>query len=182
MFAVGIDPSLTNTGIVALNSSCELIHSTILKSSPSPHWVDRVERIRNLQRNLAEVLLGTLFLDVDIVVLEGYSYGSRYQSHYLGELGFAYRQLLAERFPGRAYVVAPTILKKFITGKGNSPKTVVASYITEHFSFTFKSRDLSDACAAALFGLSKFQQEFFEKDQLKLSKTFFLRQYGVESQ
>jgi Holliday junction resolvasome RuvABC endonuclease subunit len=55
----------------------------------------------------------------DTVVIEGYAYARPNQAHQIGELGGVVRLALAE-YP--TVEIPPATLKKYATGKGNSPK------------------------------------------------------------
>ena len=109
MKIVGVDPSLSSTGVALADDT----FATISTSAKGPK---RLEAIRDQLLKLAD--------GCDIVVIEGYSMGSHQGSHQLGELGGVLRLALWEA--GIPYVeVAPTRLKKWATGKGNAPKDQV---------------------------------------------------------
>ena len=168
---VGVDPSLSATGVVILNEEAKLVDSTLIKTDPTQTWRGRVCRINFIKEQVKDFLYknceGVVDLGVTPVVLEDYSYGSRFQSHQLGELGFALRWFLylavLDQF---TYVVPPTVIKKFITGLGNSAKPFVALQIAAQFDLKFNDLNLSDACACALFGLANTNRDLFSKEQL----------------
>ena len=158
--SVGIDPSLTSTGIVVLDLDYNqlLIESIITK--PENGWKDRVRRIKEIHRILKDIIFHRLReVGIGIITLEDYSYSSRHQAHQLGELGFIFRRTLAEYFPDCTYVVPPKKIKKYITGKGNASKKKVAEVIEEKYNLKFPSLDLSDACACAIYGLEILSEE-----------------------
>jgi crossover junction endodeoxyribonuclease RuvC len=114
MRVLGLDPSLTATGVALPDGSV----STIAVKLPKVglRHVRETNRLVAIRDRVAALLDG-----VDLVVVEGYSYGSGFQAHQLGELGGVLRVLLAEA--GVAWVeVAPTRVKKYATGKGNAGK------------------------------------------------------------
>lgn len=107
MNIVGLDLSLTATGICTA-SRCETV---TVKSTGMRRLLD-----------IREQLVDRGICAADLVVLEGYSFGSRQShAHALGELGGHIRLCLySAEIP---YVdVAPALLKKFATGKGNANK------------------------------------------------------------
>jgi len=58
---------------------------------------------------------------VDVVLIEGYAYAAHNRAHQVGELGGVIRLELWRA--GVPFVeIAPPVLKKYATGKGNSPK------------------------------------------------------------
>lgn len=158
---VGIDPSLTNTGIVILDRGGKLEAQANIRSYPRSTWQAGILRIYDIVVAMRCILTQT---PVDIVSLEGYSYGSKFQSHRLGELGFALRDLLRHY---HSYVVPPTTVKKFITGSGNASKQRVANSLGR---FHFDNSHLYDACALALFSLALGGYGEFTKNQFTLVK------------
>jgi Holliday junction resolvasome RuvABC endonuclease subunit len=93
-------------------------------------------------------ILGTvhgLTHDAELVVLEGYSYGSQGKSVYqIAELGGIVRySLYATGMP--VVEVAPSTLKKFATGKGNSPKDAMIAAAIRRFGFEGSDNNEADA-------------------------------------
>lgn len=171
---IGIDPSLSHTGVVALSAKFELVRKRVVTSESVKDWKMQVVRVENMLSGLARCFAYEMWIHIiDAVVLEGYSYGSRFQSHQLGELGFAYRQYLYHQYAERSYVVPPKTVKKFITGNGNANKRLVADCISRDYSLEFDTEDLSDACAMALFGAGIINPEKFTEEQQKVVKEWF---------
>lgn len=102
---VGLDLSLTATGICDERGA--RFHKTDLRG---------MERLNDILDAVIWAVVSS-----DLVVIEGYSYGSANQAHQLGELGGIIRHYL--HTSRMAYVdVPPSTLKKFATGKGNAGK------------------------------------------------------------
>lgn len=114
MRVLGIDPSLTATGVALPDGSVTTIRIKVPKGGAKHvRETDRLIVVRDR--------VSALLADVDLVVVEGYSYGSGFQAHQLGELGGVLRVLLTET--GVTWVeVAPTRVKRYATGKGNANK------------------------------------------------------------
>ena len=148
---IGIDPSLTNTAIVVLecmNDVVTVIDTDLIHIPSGKLWRDQVHRVHGIY----ERIVNKFELAKDVcIVLEGYSYSSRFQSHQLGELGYVLRYWMS--FYTAAYVVPPKTIIKFVTGKGNATKKDVAEHIKCTYGFSFPTLHHSDACAAALFGV-----------------------------
>ena len=126
---VGIDPSLTATGI-ALPDGTTLTIRTNLRS------MERLAEIRS-------TILGLAF-EIDLVVIEGYSYGSGHGAHQLGELGGTIRLALWDA--AIPYVdVAPTGRAKYATGRGNAGKSLVVSELSARTGRTFHDDNQADA-------------------------------------
>ena len=124
---IGIDQSLTNTGIAVLTRGDRIPFLHSVKSEPGQPIETRVMAIvREINR-----IVGTAtgFPDVNpaLVVLEGISAGSFGATTSILELGFLHylirTQLTSQRIPFK--VCAPTSLKKFCCGTGGSPKDPV---------------------------------------------------------
>lgn len=105
----------------------------------------------------------------DLVVIEGYSFGSRGRATFSsGELGGVIRLLLfRKKIP--YLVVAPTSLKKFISGKGNSSKDMMLLKTYKKYGIEFDNNNICDAFGLAMIGKA-WQQGTniqYEKDVLK---------------
>ncbi len=112
---LGIDPSLTGTGVCLIDEAAQIHRLATLRP---PDTLDRIQRlvwIRNQVQafyNLAQVAF-----------IEHYSFGSRNQLPYLGELGGLLRVSMYGFLP--FYEIAPSTMKKYVCGKGNVKKNVV---------------------------------------------------------
>lgn len=138
---LGIDPSLTNFAIVS--SSSRLV---IKSKAKGP---ERLIEIREALREVVEAHNG-----IEVVAVEGYSFGSPGRAHAAGELGGVIRVLLYELLgPGRVYLVPPSTLKKFVTGKGNSKKNEILKAVFQKWGEDFSDDNLADA-----YGLLRFAQ------------------------
>lgn len=100
---------------------------------------------------------------IDLVVLENYSFGSRMLTT-MGELGGIFKLLLEqEEIP--YILVAPTTLKKFITGDGHSKKDKILQQVYKRWGFEAPSSDVGDA-----FGLWKIGKAFLGENVKELTK------------
>lgn len=128
---VGIDPSLTSTGI-AYGSG------PLLQTLKPPKGLDGVERLVWIRDEVPYML------EDSIVVLEGYAYGAKHQAHQIGELGGVLRVALYEQGVP-TYIVPPTKLKMFATGKGNASKDVVGYEAVSRFGISPGDNNQADA-------------------------------------
>lgn len=86
-----------------------------------------------------------------LVVIEGYAYAKGNSAHQIGELGGVLRLALLDL--GVSYIeVAPSKLKKFVTGKGNAPKDAMMIEAFKRFKVDVPTSDECDAATLALFG------------------------------
>jgi crossover junction endodeoxyribonuclease RuvC len=127
--ALGLDLSLTATGYASAHATGVFkVRTTGMR---------RLAEIREAMLDLA--------LDVDVVALEGYSFGSHAaHAHELGELGGVVRLTLWQRrIP---YVdIPPASLKRFATGKGNASKDEVLAAAIRRFGFEGSNNNEADA-------------------------------------
>ncbi len=149
MIIIGIDPSLTSTGIVSVNEFGIILTSEAVKSK-----LFGVKRLSDIK----EQMIPKVRYDADegeetMVFIEGYSYGSLNNREILGELGGMIRLMLFEQeIP--FIDVAPTSLKKFVTGKGNADKIAMALGIQKTWGKDFETTDQADAFALCQLGLA----------------------------
>jgi len=130
---VGLDLSLTATGIAGPWG--ENVLSTKHRG---------MARLDYLATSISDQL-DVAFPVVDLVVIEGYSFGSRNsQAHALGELGGVVRHRLWSY--GYRYIdVPPSTLKVFATGKGNAGKDEVLASAIRRLGFTGHDNNQADA-------------------------------------
>lgn len=137
---LGLDLSLTATGY-AYND--EVVGVWRVKSRGAQRLVD----IREVVANVA--------YQVDVVVLEGYSYASANQAHQIGELGGVIRAWLFEQHVPFVEV-PPAVLKKFATGRGNADKDQVLAAAIRRFGFEGENNNAADAWLLRYMGLTAY--------------------------
>ena len=150
---VGIDHSLSGTGIAILGEDGSLKHLATCKSEPDGTSVrQRVWRFRGLAGNVqAEIIHflsgGTM---IGVCCFEGYSFGSN-KSHHSAiiESGYEVRSHMVATVGGAIYEVPPTTVKKFACGKGNADKSAVVSSLTKKHGVEFGNDNEADAYALA---------------------------------
>lgn len=146
---MGIDPSLSSTGWCHLTAEgVESGHFGSSKSGP--------ERLRELFDKLDDVLGLAL---PNLVVIEGYSYGSSHHREALAEWGGLIRVLLWDRkIP--TLVVAPQTLKKFVLpGGGSNEKDMMLLESYKRWGVEFANNDECDAHALAQLGKVRLRLE-----------------------
>lgn len=114
---VGVDPSLTATGLAYISDHGDVSSCTI-KSKPAKGACGRLARYRGLVERISAWVSSVI---PKAVFIEGYSYGSKGSSVYqLAEFGGILRERLERNWP--IYEIPPGTLKKFVTGSGNAKK------------------------------------------------------------
>ena len=145
MKIVGLDISLTSTGLVVLEDGV-MIFNKAIKSKNEGKTVE--ERLNRISEIIDELKANIHNKNIDVIVIEGYSFGSRVGMAYtIGELGGIARW----EFRGyKMFEIAPTQLKKFITGKGKCDKNLILKEVYKRYNVDFDSDDIADAFALAM--------------------------------
>lgn len=166
---VGLDISLTGTGFF-LKRGTEIEIKTI-KTTPNTAPND-LERLRSIRQSIMELIpAGTAMICVEdfFVPRRASQMGA---AKGLIMAGTLIRVALLEKgLP--FYTVAPTQLKKFITGKGNSPKSLVVREVYKKLGIDAGDDNQADACVLAHMaeaihknqgvGMLKYQEETIAK-------------------
>lgn len=142
---LGIDPSFSGFAMVLYRPG-ESLSPTQWRfhSHPHQHWG---VRLRMLQDWLVESMGKMGPLDGVCMEAPGYASKSAFSMgmvHSTTHLG-----MLLAYGPKSPTMVAPMTLKKFVTGKGNSPKDVMIKCVYQKWGFDTDSNDLADAYGLA---------------------------------
>lgn len=152
---VGIDPSLTGTGVFLLYG--DKYDGKIIKTVPSKFScsISRCDYISELIINFIDEKL-KMGLDLSMICSEDYFTGINGGTVIqLAELSTLIRYKILKRgFPFA--VVAPKKLKKFVTGNGNSKKNVMLKAVFKKWEY-----DLSDDNIADASGLANFAKKVY---------------------
>jgi len=157
---IGIDLSLSNTGIAILGNKTET-KSIKVKSYKTP-----IERLIEIKNKILDSITGNPLL----IVIEDYAYSTVY-AHKLGELGGVVKVAIKEKFSDvNIVLVPPTILKKFVTGKGNAEKNIMILHIYKKWKREFSDNNQADAFALAKFGEMLLSMNKSKKDSILANK------------
>lgn len=149
---MGLDLSLVGTGLVVLQDG-KIIKQRLIKSKPSGDKpVDEVKRIRKIVEEI-ELLVGET--TPTIAVIEGLAFMARNSTALvqLSALNYMTRALLMD-YNVPFIIVAPTSLKKFITGNGASKKDVMLIETFKRYGVTILDDNENDAYGLAQIGLA----------------------------
>lgn len=145
---IGLDVSLTCTAVVFKgiygDPECKLCES----SAQGTGIEDRFARYEVL---LTKILDATSGFGHALIVLEGYSHGSKNQAHFLGEFGGMLRRKLLKA-GHKVIEVPPQSLKKFVTGKGAGDKTATIATLAQKFQVNWSKNDAYDALGCWWYG------------------------------
>jgi len=161
MKTLGLDLSLTGTGCVLLDNgkikTRQLIKSKPLGSRP----VDELERLLLIKRKISSIIAEE---SPDLAIIEGMAFMAHNTTALtqLAGLNYFVRDELYNA-DVKFLIVAPTTLKKFLTGKGNCQKDLILLEVYKRYKEEFTDDNLCDA-----YGLAKIGEEVLSDDNSKL--------------
>jgi crossover junction endodeoxyribonuclease RuvC len=137
MRVLGIDPSLTSTGVALITSDRQITTHRVESAPPKrgragktpPTLLERRERIRSIVDRAANLVLPWQ-APVDLAVIEGPSYGSVGAGTW--ERGWLWGALVDRLALAEVpvAVVPPTVRAKWATGSGSAGKSPVAVHLS----------------------------------------------------
>lgn len=151
MIVAGVDSSLRSTGIAIIDPSVGVIETRNIKGPELPKQStveDRRDRIDAMHGRVMVVIE-----DVDLVVIEGLSFGST--GNVRDQLaGLWWSLVLSLKAMGvEVLVVTPQQRAKYATGSGGADKhDVLAAIRAEHPDADVPNHDVADAVALAAWG------------------------------
>lgn len=142
MRIVGLDLSLTASGVAIWN---DRTLSLLTLESPHAGGIERLDWIYNQVRELCR--------NAELVVVEGLSYGSNMPSaqERAGLWFIVARALWKAGIPMQA--VAPTQVKKFVTGKGSAEKSLILREVFRRWNIIAEDDNQADAAVLVRIGL-----------------------------
>lgn len=147
MTYLGLDISLTKTGVVGLSANGKIVLQKLVTSKPMP---ERFKRFDDILCSIDDCLS-----NVKLVTIEGYSYGSQGNSLLnICELSGIIKHHLWLR-DINFIEVPPATLKKYATGRGNVGKLEMIQAAHDQYGYKFESDDLCDAYWLAKYGIDK---------------------------
>ena len=151
MKIVGIDPSLTSTGLAAvfLDGESHEVAVDRIKSKPVSSDLDaRWERLYDIRVEIADWTRGA-----DLVVVEGLAYASPspFSAERAGLWWLVIDHELRRQVP--VAVVPPAVRAKYATGRGNAGKDeVLAAVVRRYPAVEVTGNDEADALILAAMG------------------------------
>lgn len=160
----GIDPSISCTGIAVIELTDEgkfvLLDKKSIKPTPRSKEFERklssFEVFKWATQNLQS------FKDLSFFVFENYSYGSPGHLADLGEMTGLFKYHIANDMNLPFDTIAPSSVKKIITGSGRATKEEVRANLANHLEnfhdIEWSNFDESDATAIAIaYGIKMHQ-------------------------
>lgn len=152
MKSLGVDLSLTHTGLVVLDGGKLVEKRSVLTKPKGKRPIDEIERLQYITEKIVDVIENH---SPEIVAIEGIAFMASKTTALAQLAGLNYlvrRELLRRKIP--FVIVAPTSLKKFITDKGNAQKDEMMLAIYRRWGVTITDDNEADAYALAQVGLA----------------------------
>jgi len=150
MLFLGIDPSLTGSGLVVIDEKYEIV-ATMKLSTPTTG----VERLYHLELKFLE-FLEKYEKDLCLACVEGPAMREEGRLFNLGEW-FGIFTLLLYKKRIETIIATPLQLKKFVSGVGkNQGKSVVILDVYKNFGQEIRDNDIADA-----YVLSRICRDFY---------------------
>lgn len=150
---LGIDQSYSGFAITALQG--DAFYAEVYKSDKGG-----IDRLRDIQSHVMNWLYE--FNNVSDVAMEGYAFGSQ-MANMLGELGGMVKLTLLD-FGIYPMIVPPTILKKYVTGKGTGvPKSQMLLFVYKKWDVDITDDNAADSYALARL-VSGYRTLAYEKE------------------
>lgn len=157
MTTVGLDLSLTHTGYAIIREGGVVLGSGVIKSKPvGDRPVDELRRIVSIVDEALEHIFLTVEPreDVDLVAIEGLAFMAQGTSLVqLAGLNYMVRAHL-DKLDIKFLIVAPTTLKKFVTGSGKGDKDLMMMSVFKNYGFESMDNNECDAYALAVCGMA----------------------------
>lgn len=167
MIIVGLDLSLTAPGVASLNPGDSMTFGTLkpkaLSTPAAPlHVTDKTSRdedarLIQLADQVIEYVATATSSDEDmlpsLIVIEGLGFASQTSSAMTrAGLHFLVRTRLRSFTWAHVQIVAPSTLKKFVTGKGNSEKSLMLREVYKRWKCDCTDDNQADAVGLAYIG------------------------------
>lgn len=151
MRVLGVDPS-THTGIALVESGKKVIFTEEIEHRKLTGF----PRLEALVNDVASII--TTY-QPDHIFIEDMFVGHASSAVTIIQIGSLLRYYLWQE--GITYTdVAPTVLKKFVGGKGNAKKEEIMMHVQKNWGFTSPTNNIADAVGLAMFGLCAHGEPF----------------------
>jgi crossover junction endodeoxyribonuclease RuvC len=148
---IGLDLSLTATGICVMGAGGHVELSCIVGSKPEPCVLDTLR----FSRQARQIMHECRPKPTDLIVIEDYAYAAPGQITRLAEFAGTVKYMLLEEYDipqERICLCHNGTLKKFLTGKGNAEKQLVLMKVLQRWNTIMTNDNLADAFGLAMLG------------------------------
>ena len=166
--AIGIDQSYSGFGVTLMDMDSDAYYTTVFKGEGVG-----VDRLLDLQEKLWQIVEGVAAASEVKVAMEGYAFGSQ-MANMAGELGavvkLTLRDILWNHHGKYPYIIPPTVLKKYVTGKGTGvQKNQILLQVFKKWSIEFNDDNAADSYALAHMAAGKcdlaYEREIYHNIQ-----------------
>ena len=162
-YYVGLDISITGTGVVVLDRQLQRVVTECIKTKPQDDWYGRVN---NIVSRIFGFIPSPVFC---MVFVEDYAFAAKGQVFNIAELsGIIKYRMWIDGY--RFLRIPPTSLKKFTTATGTAPKELMMKEVYKRYNVDFNDNNVADAYALARMGYAITQQvnvPAYQKDAIK---------------
>lgn len=149
---MGIDQSLNGTAIVILPENNNI--SARIEEVTSPEKYDYIAKLNYIYTHIAGILWDALPV---IVVMEDYSYGSKFNREKLGEVGACvklafYKYKMENNSDAKLFIVTKGQANKFLCNKGNLQKSDIKLEVYKKWGLDTHNDNIADAYLLAKIG------------------------------
>lgn len=149
-FFVGIDQALRKIGVAVITAEGSVATLSLIRP---PRNLKDVERLSYLENSLVELL--QKYTPIKQVAMEGQAYNASGMLDQLGQIIGVIKVSLHSKFQTVPITIAPTSLKKFVTGFGNATKNEMRTATQKYWSIDIDQDDKCDA-----HGLAQMAREY----------------------
>lgn len=168
--AIGIDQSYSGFGITFMDMDSDEFFTTVFKAESLG-----VARLMYVQKKLVELIDENVPNSAKEItsVMEGYAFGSQ-MANMAGELGATVKLTLWEKlhiYKGKyPYIIPPTVLKKYVTGRGNGvKKNEILLQVYKKWNIEFNDDNAADSYSLAHMvsgkGALAYEKEIYHQIQ-----------------
>ena len=166
-YYIGVDPSITNTGVVILDGNGIIrgcINSRDCKAKKGPDAVSEIRRYFDIADYVSTGIASAILAGEPAklyICYEDYAYDATHKAFSLGEYNGILKMMLTELGNSvQLEYIAPTVVKKFATGNGGAGKdSMVKQAVSENEIMREQSIDVCDAFFMAKDALYKNAQK-----------------------
>lgn len=166
MTIMGIDQSLTGSGVAIFKDGEEhynLISTSKTKNTKAP-TIDYTRRLMEMTDEIRKLIKE---YKPDIIGMEGMSFGARGSAIFdLGGLSHLLRVMFIEEGV-KFFIIPPTVVKKYFTGKGNSDKLAMIEEAMKRganipFFTTIKKQRVFDDNVTDAYAIASFVEDYLQ--------------------
>jgi len=169
-FFIGIDLSFSGTGVVILDSDGKIFKQFLFETK---HDEEDIYDIEKRMIEIKDKISNVLEDDYDKIVvayIENISFGSQGRgADQLAALNYFIRIFLYEK-QINFYMIAPTSLKKYVTGKGQCKKNLMLKEVYKRWGEDFDDDNIADSYSLARMAVDDFNRNDGDWVTLKVVK------------